>query len=268
MLVSMKEMLRDARREGSYVPAFNIYNLETMQAALAASRRAGRPVILAFGERYLKNASLEVIAAMARCLSEGHPHAVALHLDHCMHIECIEAALKAGFTSVMFDGSMMPIEENIAQTTQARAFSDAYGASLEAELGGLNDESGTKGESIFTDPDEAARFVRVTGVVCLAVSVGNAHGKYKGAPYIDMGLLARIAGEARVPLVLHGSSGIPPETIARAARLAVAKINVNTDIAMAGAAALKRALEREERMEGPVIEAREAMIEAMLPFYA
>lgn len=266
-MVNTIAMLAHARQNGVYVPAFNIYNLETMQAALEASKRAAQPVILAFGERYLDNASLEVIAAMARCLSRSHPHEVALHLDHCRSLEVIHRALEAGFTSVMYDGSDLPLEKNIEGTLKARHLADQFGASLEGELGGLNDEFGCGEVSAFTDPDQAEIYVRETGVNSLAVSVGNAHGLYKGVPHIDQERLQTIYERVQIPLVLHGSSGIPMETLRESAHIAVAKINVNTEITMAGADALRRSLETEKRMEKPVLAARESMTETMVRFY-
>ena len=266
-MVNTIAMLAHARQTGVYVPAFNIYNLETMQAALEASGRAAQPVILAFGERYLANASLEVIAAMAQCLSKEHPLDVSLHLDHCRSLDVIRRALKAGFTSVMYDGSDLPLEQNIQGTLKAHRLADDFGASLEGELGGLNDEFGGGSVSAFTDPAQAEIYVRETGVNSLAVSVGNAHGLYKGVPHIDQERLEAIYERVKIPLVLHGSSGIPMDTLRASAKIAVAKINVNTEITIAGADALRRSLKTENRMEKPVLLARESMTETMIRFY-
>lgn len=266
-MVNTIAMLAHARQNGVYVPAFNIYNLETMQAALEASKRVAQPVILAFGERYLENASLAVIAAMARCLAGEHPYEVALHLDHCRNLDCFQKALDAGFTSVMYDGSDLPLKKNIDGTLKARKLADRFGASLEGELGGLNDEFGGDGVSMFTDPEEAEIYVRETGVNSLAISVGNAHGIYRGIPHIDQDRLQAIYEHVRIPLVLHGSSGIPMEVLRQSARIAVAKINVNTEIAMSGADAIRKSLETQKRMEGLVLAARDSMTETMVRFY-
>lgn len=265
---NLKCLFADAVRRGGYVPAFNICNMETIQAALAASRSAAQPVILAFGERYLQHVSLRAVAAMAAALSRDHPMPVALHLDHCRSLSCIRQALEAGFSSVMYDGSALPFAQNAAQTVLARELADRFGATLEGELGGLNDEfGGNEASPLFTDPAQAERFVRDTGVDCLAVSVGNAHGVYKGTPHIDLERLNAIAKAAQVPLVLHGSSGIPLETLKQAGRAGVAKINVNTEVSMAACAAFKRAAQTDARMEGPLLAAREAMTAAMRAFY-
>lgn len=266
-MVNTVRLFAEARRRGVYIPAFNIYNLETMQAALEASRRAAQPVILAFGERYLPNASPEVIASMARCLTRNHPCDTALHLDHCRSLALIERALEAGFTSVMFDGSDLPIGENIRLTKQARQLADRYGASLEGELGGMNDEFGGEGGFVFTDPGQAGDYVRKTRVDSLAVSVGNQHGLYRGEPHIDFERLEQIRHSTGAPLVLHGSSGIPRDMLLRAGRVAVVKINVNTEITMAGAEALSIALRADRRMEKPLLSAREAMTQTMLRFF-
>lgn len=260
-------MLVRARKKGRYVPAFNIYNLETIQAALESSCRAESPVILAFGERYLSYASFEVIARMAECLSREHPYPVALHLDHCRSLENMYKALKAGFTSAMYDGSNLPFSENIEQTVQARKIADSFGASLEGELGGMNDESGEGENGLFTEPMQAKKFVQETQVDSLAVAVGNAHGLYREKPHIEFQRLKEIYELTHIPLVLHGSSGLSMETLNLAAQIAVAKINVNTEIAMAGAAALRQALQKETKMENALQWARESLVNVMMHFY-
>lgn len=267
MLVKMSELLSNALEAGTIVPAFNIWNLETAQAVLMASNKAGRPAILAFGAAYLSHASIKVISSMVRSLCEENTQPMALHLDHCRDLELIRQALDAGFTSVMYDGSLMPLEENIRLTKAVRCLADAYGASTEGEVGGLNREDGGEGLCLFTEPKQAARFVDETEVDALAVSVGNAHGVYHGAPHIEWERLHEIQTSCRVPLVLHGSSGIPAEDLRKAAALGVAKINVNTDISLAGASALRRTLTNEKKMERPMLAAREEIARVMANYF-
>ena len=269
MLISGRELLREYRDRGRCVPAFNIYNLETIQAALDASALEGKPVMLAFGESYLSHASFDVIAALARALAREHPQPVVLHLDHCKNLEHIRDALAAGFTSVMYDGSRLPLEENIRNTQKAARLAHAAGVSVEGELGGMNEEdgSGSEADLCFTDPRQAGEYVRASGVDSLAVSVGNAHGVYKGKPQLDFGRLKRIYEAAGVPLVLHGCSGIPREDILKAAGIAVAKINVNTEIAMGAAARVRKELESGvTRYEKLASAAREEMTGIMRGF--
>ena len=268
MLTNSTELLKKAKRTEHCVPAFNIYNLETVQAAFEASLAAGKAVILAFGESYRKNASAAVIAAVVKEFAREHPFPVVLHLDHCRHLEVIEEALACGFTSVMFDGSALPLEENIRLTARAAELAHAADASAEGELGGMNSENGIDSlprEKLFTDPRQARRFVRETGIDSLAVSVGNAHGLYRGEPHLDLERIADLSAVSGVPLVLHGCSGIPDGQLLRAVKLGVSKINVNTEIAMAGAAKadeLFRAAEH-PRLESMMLGAREEMESVM-----
>ncbi|MEA5011443.1 MAG: class II fructose-bisphosphate aldolase [Angelakisella sp.] len=269
MLTSSKILLSEYRTKGKCLPAFNIYNLETMQAALDAAYAMELPVILAFGEGYLNHASFEVIAAMARELTKGHPVPVVLHLDHCKSIEHCRQAIDAGFTSVMYDGSRLPLEQNIANTLEVVAYAHPRGVTVEGELGGMNEEDGSGGEeqTFFTDIAEAKEYVTRTGIDSLAVSVGNAHGLYKGEPKLDFGRIADIYYAVKIPLVLHGCSGISFEDIRRASQLAVAKINVNTEIAMAAAlCASKEYAAGKHRYELLTAAARARMVEVMSGF--
>lgn len=272
MLCPAVPLLREARERKRCIAAFNVYNLESIQAALAAAKAEGTPLMLAFGESFLDHAGFDVIAAMVRTLSTAFPHPVALHLDHCRTLENLKRAIDAGFTSVMFDGSRLPLDANIRATAEAVAHAHARGVSAEGELGGLNPEDGSGAamtSAAFTSPELAGTFVRESGVDCLAVSVGNAHGVYRGTPRLDLPRLERIAASVPVPLVLHGCSGIPAEQLAAAIRIGIAKINVNTEIALAGGRATQALLAAggtTPRFEKIAAEARTAMEQAMRPF--
>ncbi len=259
------------RAGGRYIPAFNIYNLETMQAALAASANAGQPVILAFGAGYRKHASFQMIYAMAKTLADSHAQEVVLHLDHCRDLSVIQEALDTGFQSVMFDGSQLPFPDNIEATQKAKTLAKAYGACVEGELGGLNSEDGDGGAEVprYTDATAVKQFAGQTGVDSLAVSIGNVHGVYHGKPHLNFDRLADIAAQTSIPLVLHGSSGIGKPLLKQAAALGIAKINVNTEVARAGAAAAAAALQTPDgkRLDRVMLTVRDGMREVMERYF-
>ena len=240
-------MLKKAREQKVCIPAFNIYNLETLEAAFAASKNKRKPLMAAFGEKYLEHASFEMIAAMANCLAKNHPVPVVLHLDHCKSMDHIQEAIAAGFTSVMYDGSELPLEENIRNTQKAVEYAHSHGVSIEAELGYMNPEDGSVEAEVekllYTDPEQAFQFVEQTGVDSLAVAVGNAHGVYKSTPHLSLQRLQEIYSKVQIPLVLHGGSGIPADQIHKAVEIAVAKININTEIALCGGRSIRNMIE-------------------------
>ncbi|MDD3334743.1 MAG: class II fructose-bisphosphate aldolase [Eubacteriales bacterium] len=251
MLERGDQLVRSAAKIGSCVPAFTIYNLETMQAALEASRLAGRDVILAFGAGYLENADFDVIARMADSLVRKHPYRVALHLDHCRSLKLLKEAARVGFTSLMYDGSGDDFALNVQETREARIIADQYNCSLEGELGGLNNEDGTGDAptiALYTDPVLAHRYVQETNVDILAVSVGNAHGEYKGAPHISLDRLRELRDRTSIPLALHGSSGIPSATLTEAVACGIRKINVNTEVALAATAHARHMLAEKDKL--------------------
>lgn len=235
MMVSFARMLRAARRERYAVGSFNVYNYETIRGVIESGREAGLPVIVAFGATYLPNMDVDEVAALVRTMGAASDTPVALHLDHCKSFDVIVRAIKAGFSSVMFDGSALPFEDNLRQTARVVEIAHAAGAGVEAELGALakgahsNEEDATE---IYTSPDEAARFAAETKVDALAVSIGTVHGMYKGTPRVDVEVLKRIAAVVDIPLVLHGGSGTPESIIRACIANGIAKINVNTEISM------------------------------------
>ncbi len=246
-------------------PAFNVNNLEFVQAACEAARLEASPVILAATEGALSYAGPRALVAMVKAVSEEKGIRVALHLDHGKSLGAVEIALDAGFSSVMFDGSHLPFEENVRLTAEAVRLAHSRGATCEGELGVLAgfEDSVSSDRALLTDPDEAARFVEETGVDALAVAVGTSHGayKFKGEPKIDLGRLDAIRERVRVPLVLHGASGVPESLIAElselgvilegargvpdsqiteAIRRGVMKVNVDTDLRLAFLAGILR----------------------------
>ncbi|WP_069650546.1 class II fructose-1,6-bisphosphate aldolase [Caloranaerobacter ferrireducens] len=237
MLVSGKEILLDAHKKGYAVGAFNVNNMEIVQAIIEAAKETNSPVILQASQGGLKYAGVEYIAAMAKVAAETAKVPVAIHLDHGTDFVQIMKCIRNGFTSVMIDGSKYPLEENIAITKKVVEIAHAVGVSVEAELGKIggteDDITVDERDATFTDPDEAERFVKETGVDYLAIAIGTAHGPYKGEPKLDFDRLKVIKERLNMPLVLHGSSGVPEESIRKAVSLGVNKINIDTDIRMA-----------------------------------
>lgn len=236
MLQNFKAMLDDAYKNKYAVGSFNIYNYETMKGAIEASKKMGnKPLIIAFGAKYLTNMSLGDVKAMAISLLNGSDIPVCLHLDHCSDLETIYQAISAGFGSVMYDGSSLPFEENLKNTRLVCDVAHSCGITVEAELGSLasGDESHEGNENDverYTDPRLAKEFVEYTGVDALAVSIGTVHGMYKGTPNIRIDILSEINKLTGIPLVLHGGSGTPEGDIRACIKNGISKINVNTEI--------------------------------------
>jgi fructose-bisphosphate aldolase class II len=211
--------------------------MEIVQAIVAAAEEEGAPVILQASQGALKYAGLDYIWALAKLAADTARVPVAVHLDHGTDFYQVLRCLRVGFTSVMIDGSALPLEENIVLTRRVVEVARPVDVSVEGELGrirGSEDEVRVEeAEAFFTDPDEAAYFVRHTEVDCLAVAIGTVHGPYRSEPRLDFARLEEIAKKVEVPLVLHGASGLPEEGVREAIRLGVAKVNIDTDVRQA-----------------------------------
>ncbi|AOT72083.1 class II fructose-bisphosphate aldolase [Geosporobacter ferrireducens] len=274
MLINSIELLKEARKNKKRVVAFNVYNLETIQAAFIASKNKQLPLILAFGEGYLKYTPFEIIVAMVKALDMSHPYPVVLHLDHCKSFHNIKMAIEAGFTSVMYDGSHLTFEENIKTTKEVVNYAHDRGIGVEGELGYMNPEDGSEAEGIlvetYTSPFQAKIYIEQTKVDTLAVAIGNAHGVYIKKPVLDLERLKAIYQEAGVPIVLHGCSGIDQEQISKAVEIAVVKINVNTEIALTGGRRIRELLEEKAgvdvRLETLMEAVQQAMVNTMESF--
>ena len=249
MLVNTKEILLNAQAGKYAVAAFNVYSLETVQAAIRVAERENQPVIIALGERYFPTVDVEGFAALVKAIAEKSPVPIALHLDHAYEKESIIRAIRAGFTSVMFDGSAYELEENIRRTKDIVEIAHMAGVSVEAEIGSLakgdfSDEE--EGDGTLTDPQSAKDFVAETGVDFLAAAIGTVHGMYKGEPKIDLPLLEKMDKLSDVPLVLHGGSGTPDAIVKQAVQLGICKVNVNTEVSMAAVSYLQNAFENKQ----------------------
>jgi fructose-bisphosphate aldolase class II len=245
-LVPMGYLLREAEKDGYAVGAFNCSNMEILQAIIRAAQAENSPVILQVSEGAIKYAGLEYLVAMAKLAAKHTSIPVALHLDHGTDLELIEKCIQAGFTSIMYDGSHLPLKENADITRRLVETSLRAGFSVEAELGRISGTeekiSVTEKEAFFTDPEEARYFVSLTGVDALAVSIGTAHGHYRGEPKLDFERLSKIHSLIPTPIVLHGSSGVPEEAIQEAIKRGARKINIDTDIREAFIGAIRREL--------------------------
>jgi len=231
-----------AREEAWAIPAFSIYNLEQALAVCAAAEQEGLPALVQAGSSAFGYAGREPLAALALAAAEASSAEIGVHLDHATDVDEIRFCLERGYTSVMYDGSALPLRENIARTREVVAAAAAHGAWVEGELAGFagnEDESLPSGAATeLTDPDDAARFVEETGVAALAVAIGNVHGIPTAPVRLDLDRLAAIHDRVEVPLVLHGASGLPAEEVNDAIALGVAKLNVNTELRRAFRAAL------------------------------
>ena len=253
-LVSAKEMLERAR-DGKYaVGQFNINNLEWTKSILATAQELNAPVILGVSEgagKYMTG--FKTVAAMVKAMIEEMKITVpvALHLDHGTYEGCYKC-IEAGFSSIMFDGSHFPIEENIAKTTELVGVCKKMGLSLEAEVGAIGgEEDGVIGRGECADPEECKKIADL-GVTMLAAGIGNIHGKYPADwPGLSFDTLAAVKAKVGdMPLVLHGGTGIPTDQIKKAISLGVAKINVNTECQLAFAAATRKYIEEGKDNQG------------------
>ena len=230
MLVNMKELLADAEKGNYAVGSFSVANMEMVLGVLKAAKELNAPVILQIAEVRLKQSPLEVIGPLMVAAAKAASTPVAVHFDHGKTMEKISEALEIGFTSVMFDGSHLPLDENIAQTNEVIKKAKQYGAAVEAEIGCVGgSEDGSENIAInCTKPDDALRFENETGVDALAIAIGNAHGNYKSTPKLRFDILEEVESLTKTPLVLHGGTGITPDDFVKCSKTGIKKINIAT----------------------------------------
>lgn len=230
-LADLATLARDARTAGRGLGAFNVIHLENAEAFVTAAERAGLPVVLQISQNAVAyHGALAPIAAGTLAVARAADVPVVVHLDHADDTDLVAQALEAGFTSIMYDGSKLPAEENVASTAAVVRQAHARGVSVEAELGEIGGKNGVHDPSVRTDPAEAAEFVAATGVDLLAVAVGSSHAMITRGAVLDTDLIAAIAGAVDVPLVLHGSSGVSDEGMRAAIGAGMTKINVSTHL--------------------------------------
>lgn len=227
--VSTREMLKKAQQGKYAVGAFNAENMEMVQAIVAAAEAEHAPVIIQTTPGTLKYADAMIFAGQASRLAAAAKVPVALHLDHGNSFELAEYCVRQGYTSVMIDGSLLPFEDNVALSR--RVVEMAGDTPVEAELGTVGGKEDSHEASMsYTDPAQAEEFVRRTGVYSFAPAIGTAHGVYKSTPKIDLERLSEIAARVDAPLVLHGTSGVPDETVRACIERGICKVNYATDL--------------------------------------
>ena len=229
-LVNMAPLLKDARSGGYAVGSFSVANMEMVLGVLKAVEETKSPAIIQIAEVRLNYSPLELIGPLMVAAAKNSPMPVAVHFDHGKTAEKIKQALDIGFTSVMFDGSHLPFEENSRITAEIKKTAAAYGTDCEGEIGCVGgSEDGSEDIAInCTSPAQALEFYNKTGIDALAVAIGNAHGNYKQAPKLRFDILEQTAGLVPVPLVLHGGTGILPDDFRRCIKLGINKINIAT----------------------------------------
>ena len=239
--VTSREMLLAAQAGQYAIGAFNVENMEMAQAVIAAAEEMNAPVMLQTTPGTLKYANPETFAGMISRMARDAKVPVALHLDHGSSFTLAEQCVRAGYTSVMIDGSPLPFDENVALTRSVVAM--AGDLPVEAELGKVGGkEDDHEADAAYTDPKEAARFVRETGVFSFAPAIGTAHGVYKAAPKLDLDRLSAIRAVVEAPLVLHGTSGVPDDQVRECIRRGVCKVNYATELRTVFSDAVKKYL--------------------------
>lgn len=230
MLDNMKQLLIEAQKDKWAVGSFSVANMEMVLGVIKAAEETNSPIILQIAEVRLKQSPLEIIGPLMIAAAKNAKVPVAVHFDHGLTHEKIRLALDLGFTSVMFDGSHLPIEENIKKTIETVKIAKEYGACVEAEIGCVGgSEDGSEDIAInCTSPAEAVKFVEETNVDALAIAIGNAHGNYKQTPHLRFDILEKIKNSVDVPLVLHGGTGILPEEFVKCCENGIKKINIAT----------------------------------------
>ena len=264
-LYNMKEILLDAQKRAYGVGYFNAVNLEMIRAYIEAAEELDSPIIIGTAEALLPIAPFEWIVPAMLDAARRARVPVAVHLDHTYHFNTLMQALRAGFGSIMYDGSRESHEDNLQHSAAIARIAHGMGVWLECELGsvsGLADEAGHEDKMVYTEPSEAAAFLERTGADFLAVSIGTVHGVYKAEPHLDIPRLKQIRAAVDAPLVLHGGSGLSDADFQNTIAGGIAKINVFTDVILAA----KRALAEhpEASYNDGICLAREAMKEATL----
>lgn len=283
MLRTLKSVLRDADKKKYAVGAFNINNLEVLLAVIETAVKEKSPVIIQTSEGALAYGGIEYLTAMIRVAAKA-PVPVVMHLDHGKDLDVVREAVRAGYSSVMYDGSLLPFRKNVANTKKVVGWAKRRKISVEAEIGAISGVedfvSVSEKEASFTDPDEAVEFVKLTGCDALAISIGTAHGAYKskGAVKLDIPRLKRINELVKVPLVLHGASGISPGLVAKtkkhcgklgdcnrlsgakgipdaairqAIQNGIRKINIDSDLRIAFTAGIRQAIIEDKKQIDP-----------------
>ena len=240
MLVNLNAVLADAQKNHYAVGLFNTTDTDMLEAVISAAEECRSPVIIGTAEVLLPNGELRLIAPSIIAAAKRASVPVVVHYDHGLTFDRCMEALQLGFSSVMFDGSAGAYEQNIADTREIVKIAHAFGATVEGEIGHVGEASANDNDAtdLYTRVDEAEAYLKATGVDALAVSIGTAHGAYKSKPKLDFNRLTDLRAALPVPLVLHGGSGLSDEDFRRSIACGIAKVNIFTDLCLAGNAAM------------------------------
>ena len=251
--VTTEQMLYKADKEGYAVGAFNVENMEMVMAVIRACEELNAPAILQTTPSTVKYAGLDMYYANVAAAAKKASVPIALHLDHGNSFDLAMQALHTGYTSIMIDGSKLVLDENIALSKRVADVCRACGIPVEAELGkvGGKEDDMSCDDPGYTDPDDAVRFVKETGVTSLAVAIGTAHGIYKGEPKLDVERLSEIRKVVSIPLVLHGASGVPDEAVKDCIRRGISKVNFATELRIAFSNGIKEYLAKDPEVFDP-----------------
>lgn len=252
MLVGLKEVLVKAREQHYAVPAIDCVEDIMIRTILDTTEAEKSPIILMALEHDLQGRGIDYISAVVKGVADIYKQPLVLHLDHATNFDIIKKAIAYGFTSVMYDGSMLPFAENVANTKKVVDYAHAKGVDVEAELGhvaGKEIDGSSAGETMLTEPNEVLDFVNKTKVDALAVSIGTAHGVYTAAPKLNISRLKEINRVSPVPLVLHGGSGTPVEQVQEAIKNGITKVNLYADLRIALLKGIKEAVQNQKRID-------------------
>ncbi|MER6211689.1 class II fructose-bisphosphate aldolase [Streptomyces sp. NPDC001642] len=268
MLCRSADLIAEAHASGSGIAAFNVITLEHVRAVADAARRTGRPAIVQISQNAVRHHGGDVmpLAAAVAAAARGGEIRLALHLDHVEDMALLHRTAECGASSVMFDASKLPDAENIAATREAARWAHGQGLFVEAELGEIGGKGSAHTPGVRTDPADAARFVDETGVDALAVAVGSSHAMVSRTAALDLRLIERISEAVPVPLVLHGSSGVPHTALRAAVSHGMTKINIGTLLNVSFTRAVRATLAQDQEVVDPrryLAPARDAMTDAV-----
>jgi fructose-bisphosphate aldolase class II len=268
MLTSLTKVVKAAQEHHFAVGAFNTANLEITQAIIWAAEAMHSPIIIQTSEKAIEYATMPELVAMITTLAKESPVPIVFHLDHGRTHDIIYEAIDSGYTSVMFDGSHLPYDDNVKWTKKFVERAHKKGVSVEAELGKIGGvEDDVSAEEGLTDPILAREFAKETRCDALAVGIGNNHGKTKPGEYLHLDVLAQIREQVNTPLVLHGASSTPVDQIKKAIKIGVTKINIDTDLRVAFSDAERKVLKEDKKLYDPrtiLTAARDAVKEVVM----
>ncbi|WP_035039560.1 class II fructose-bisphosphate aldolase [Catonella morbi] len=249
MIVTLKEVLSDAKKKHYGIGAFNAVNMEMVRGVIAAAEELNSPVIIGTAEVLTKYTPLDTLTYLLRPLAEKSKIPVVLHFDHGLSEQKIVEAMRLGFSSVMYDCSLLPYDENITKVASLTKYAHLYGCTVEGELGHVGTNANPNAEQdIYTRVEDAKKYAEMTGVDALAVAIGTSHGLYREKPKLDIERLSEIEKAVNIPLVLHGGSGLSDDDFKNCIKSGICKINIFTDVNIAASTAVYKNYEDNKGM--------------------